>query len=234
MERASSVERLWLAMALAQLWCVSLGCQAEAEFEAACLDHEPGASLPERHIARQRRTRAVGQRPARRLSCVVRGRLILLAMHSQSEPLVVGICGQSPGLTPSLRLGNSSHLQRGRRGKRARKRSAENDKNAVRGNGPALRVKKSILVRGASAGDCSPRLSLSHRLSSSSLSAALNHLTRSERTHRSSHFSPERGQQSLAPLPDRRSLSAFPFSISGRFRYSPVLRSGYSSSGAVS
>ena len=56
MERASSVERLWLAMALAQLWCVSLGCQAEAEFEAACLHHEPGASLPERHIARQRRT----------------------------------------------------------------------------------------------------------------------------------------------------------------------------------
>ena len=41
MERASSVERLWLAMALAQLWCVSLGCQAEAEFEAACLQSEP-------------------------------------------------------------------------------------------------------------------------------------------------------------------------------------------------
>jgi hypothetical protein len=60
MERASSVERLWLAMALAQLWCVSLGCQAEAEFEAVCLHHEPGTSLPERHIARQRRTRAVG------------------------------------------------------------------------------------------------------------------------------------------------------------------------------
>ena len=94
MERASSVERLWLAMALAQLWCVSLGCQAEAEFEAVCLHHEPGTSLPERHIARQRRTRAVGQRPARRLSCVVRGRLILLAMHYQSEPFVVESCGR--------------------------------------------------------------------------------------------------------------------------------------------
>src|SRR5438094_401983 len=28
MERASCVERLWLAMSLAQLWCLSLGCQA--------------------------------------------------------------------------------------------------------------------------------------------------------------------------------------------------------------
>jgi hypothetical protein len=78
-------------MALAQLWCVSLGCQAEVEFEAACLDHEPGASLPERHIAHRRRTRAVGQRPARRLSCVVRARLVLLALQYQSEPFPMGI-----------------------------------------------------------------------------------------------------------------------------------------------
>src|SRR5256886_5655466 len=96
MERASSVERLWLAMALAQLWCVSLGCQAEAQFEAACLHHEPGASLPERHIARQRRTRAVGQLPARRLSCVVRGRLVLLALQYQSEPFPMGILRAGP------------------------------------------------------------------------------------------------------------------------------------------
>jgi hypothetical protein len=91
MERASSVERLWLAMALAQLWCVSLGCQAEAELEAQVLHTEPGASLPQRHIAHQRRKRAVGQLPARRLSCVVRGRLILLAMQYQSQPFAVGI-----------------------------------------------------------------------------------------------------------------------------------------------
>jgi hypothetical protein len=90
------VERLWLAMALAQLWCVSLGCQAEAEFEAACLQSEPGASLPERHIARQRRTRAVGQRPPRRLSCVVRGRLVLLALQYQSKPFPVGILRSGP------------------------------------------------------------------------------------------------------------------------------------------
>jgi len=96
MARASSVERLWLAMALAQLWCVSLGCQAEVEFEAVCLDHEPGASLPERHIAHRRRTRAVGQRPPRRLSCVVRGRLVLLALQYQSEPFPMGILRAEP------------------------------------------------------------------------------------------------------------------------------------------
>jgi hypothetical protein len=96
MERASSVERLWLAMALAQLWCVSLGCQAETELEAELRQNEPGASLPERHIAHRRRKRAVGQLPARRLSCVVRGRLILLAMQYRSEPLAVGILRAGP------------------------------------------------------------------------------------------------------------------------------------------
>jgi hypothetical protein len=96
MKRASSVERLWLAMALAQLWCVSLGCQAEAKLEAKFLQNEPGASLPERHITHRRRKRAVGQLPARRLSCVVRGRLILLAMQYQSQPLPVGILRAGP------------------------------------------------------------------------------------------------------------------------------------------
>src|SRR2546425_1153090 len=96
MKRASSVERLWLAMALAQLWCVSLGCHAEVKLEAEVLQHEPGASLPERHIAHQRRKRAVGQLPARRLSCVVRGRLVLLAMQYQSEPFPVGILRAGP------------------------------------------------------------------------------------------------------------------------------------------
>ncbi len=91
MTRASSVERLWLAMAVAQLWCVSLGCQAEAQHEAEVLQKEPGASLPERHIAHRRRKRALGHLPARRLSCVVRGRLILLAMQYQSQPFAVGI-----------------------------------------------------------------------------------------------------------------------------------------------
>jgi hypothetical protein len=96
MERASSVERLWLAMALAQLWCVSLGCQAEAQLEAQVLDNEPGAALPVRHIAHRRRKRAPGQLPARRLSCVVRGKLILLASQCQPEPLPIGILQPGP------------------------------------------------------------------------------------------------------------------------------------------
>ena len=134
MERASSVERLWLAMALAQLWCVSLGCQAEAAFEAKCLQHEPGSALPERHIARQRRTRAVGQRPARRLSCVVRGRLILLAMQYQSEPFAVGILRAEPWpqtitapqkqLTPATGKKKKTQKEKDRR-KRQKRRAQE-------------------------------------------------------------------------------------------------------------
>ena len=45
MQRASSVERLGLAMALAQLWCVSLGCQAEARRQEQVQHTEPGASV---------------------------------------------------------------------------------------------------------------------------------------------------------------------------------------------
>ena len=75
MQEAGRVERLWLAMAVAQVWTVSLGCQAEQEQE-----HKgPGADLPVTHIARRRRTRPAGQPPERRLSCVVRGRLGLVA-----------------------------------------------------------------------------------------------------------------------------------------------------------
>lgn len=91
MQRASSVERLWLAMAVAQLWCVRLGCQAEVRQEAQFQHNEPGAALPSQHIARQRRKRPVGQLPPRRLSCVVRGRVALLAILFQLEPFPVGI-----------------------------------------------------------------------------------------------------------------------------------------------
>ena len=91
MQRASGVERLWLALALAQLWCVSLGCQAEAQQTELCLHQEPGEGLSQKHIAHKRRKRPRGQRPVRRLSCVVRGRLLLLALHFQSEALPLGI-----------------------------------------------------------------------------------------------------------------------------------------------
>jgi hypothetical protein len=91
MRHASNVERLWLALAVAQLWCVSVGCQAEVQHEEWLQHKQPGASLPEKHIACKRRKRPVGQRPPRRLSCVVRGKLVLIATLFLSQTLPVGI-----------------------------------------------------------------------------------------------------------------------------------------------
>jgi hypothetical protein len=88
MHEADRVERLWLAMAVAMVWMVSLGTQAESQLPVACPEQ-----LPEQHIARQRmRTcaRAASQPPARRLSCAQRGRLILLACLLQAEALPIG------------------------------------------------------------------------------------------------------------------------------------------------
>ena len=96
MARATCVERLWLALALAQLWCLSLGCQAEARQAERVSLREPGADLPQTHIARRKRTRPAGQLPPRRLSCVVRGRLLLLALHVQGQPFSVGLLRLDP------------------------------------------------------------------------------------------------------------------------------------------
>src|SRR6266702_1110428 len=86
MQGASRVERLWLAMAVAQVWTVSVGCQAEKEQE----QNHPGASLPATHIARRRRKRPTDQPMERRLSCVVRGRLWLVAALFKAEILPCG------------------------------------------------------------------------------------------------------------------------------------------------
>jgi hypothetical protein len=91
MQHASNVERLWLAMAVAQLWCVSLGCQAEVRQEECFRQSPPGSALPARHIACKRRKRSLSQLPARRLSCVVRGKLELLAMLFLCQPFAVGL-----------------------------------------------------------------------------------------------------------------------------------------------
>jgi len=91
MVQASNVEQLWLAMAVAQLWCLSLGCQAEVQQEAQREQNEPGASLPERHSARKRRKRPAGQLAPRRLSCIVRGKLVLIATLFLSHTLPLGI-----------------------------------------------------------------------------------------------------------------------------------------------
>jgi hypothetical protein len=86
MQDARRVERLWLAMAVAQVWTVSVGCQEERKQE----QEHAGTSLPAMHVARRRRKRPANQLPERRLSCVVRGRLTLVAALFTSEILPCG------------------------------------------------------------------------------------------------------------------------------------------------
>ena len=76
-------ERLWLAMAVATLWVVSVGCQAEVTQPLAVLD-----DLPMQHIARRRA--GTGRVPGRALSCFRRGRLLLVAALINGQSLPVG------------------------------------------------------------------------------------------------------------------------------------------------
>jgi hypothetical protein len=75
-------ERLWLAMAVAMLWVVSVGGQAEAARPAP-----NRAALPAEHIAH---TQAQGQQPPRALSCFRRGRLVILAVLVLGLPVPTG------------------------------------------------------------------------------------------------------------------------------------------------
>jgi hypothetical protein len=122
MQDASRVERLWLAMAVAQIWTVSIGCQAEHEHE----QKNPGADLPTTHIARRRRTRPADQPPERRLSCVVRGRLWLVAALFNALVLPCGRLlpeGWPQTITAPRKLPRPSQL-RERERKRKQKRRA--------------------------------------------------------------------------------------------------------------
>lgn len=76
-------ERLWLAMAVATLWVVSVGCQAEETQPVPLLN-----DLPLSHIARQRAR--TGRAQARVLSCFRRGRLLLVAALMNGQSLPVG------------------------------------------------------------------------------------------------------------------------------------------------
>ena len=86
MQEASRVERRWLALAVAQVWTVSVGCQTEVQQEQI----HPAANLPATHIARRRRKRPAGQPAKGRLSWVVRGRLSLVAALCNAEFLPCG------------------------------------------------------------------------------------------------------------------------------------------------
>jgi len=75
-------ERLWLALALATFWTVSVGCQAEVT------QPRPNVTrLPESHIARRRASRQV---PPRSLSCFRRGRLVIVAALCTGQVLPMG------------------------------------------------------------------------------------------------------------------------------------------------
>lgn len=91
--------RLWLVLAVATLWVVSVGGAAEQALPASTL-----AALPPTHVARQR---ATGRPAPRLLSCFRRGVLVLIAAlaggavalplgHLQPEPWPGGAC-TAPG-----------------------------------------------------------------------------------------------------------------------------------------
>ena len=75
-------ERLWLVIAVATLWTVSVGCQAEAALPAPVL-----ADLPARHVAQRRRA---GRPAGREVSCFRRGRLVLIAALCSGQEVPLG------------------------------------------------------------------------------------------------------------------------------------------------
>jgi hypothetical protein len=76
------VERFWLVLAVATLWMVSVGGEAEMSLPASNLEE-----LPLTHVARKRPGHSPG---ARWLSCFRRGRLVILAALITGQPLPRG------------------------------------------------------------------------------------------------------------------------------------------------
>src|SRR5712692_2403145 len=75
-------ERLWLAIAVATLWAVSVGGEADANLPVSSLE-----ALPETHVAR--RTATKGSRP-RMVSCFARGIITIVGMLIRGDGLMVG------------------------------------------------------------------------------------------------------------------------------------------------
>lgn len=129
MQDARRVERLWLALAVAMVWLVSVGSQADSQGPLACLEQ-----LPQTHVARQRLKRAPTQPPVRRLSCLQRGRLVLLAALFRAQPLPLARFVPEPwpqtvtppkrGLKPSQQRQRQKRRERKKRQKAAQRRKA--------------------------------------------------------------------------------------------------------------
>jgi hypothetical protein len=96
-ERAA---RLWLAIAIATLWVLSVGGEAEAHLPVSTL-----AELPPMHMARRRTTR---RSQPRLLSCFRRGLLRILAAAITGEPLPQGRFDPEPW--PSSAVADTSGL----------------------------------------------------------------------------------------------------------------------------
>lgn len=119
MEHASQVERMWLAMAVASIWLVSLGSQYEQQ------EKEPeAAQLPERHVARQRRKRASHQRAPRKLSCPTRGKILLCAalVRGEAWPVLQLVAEPWPTTVPVGHRPMNPAKQKEREKRRQRKR----------------------------------------------------------------------------------------------------------------
>ena len=119
MHEASRVERLWLAMAVALVWTVRLGSQADSQLPVADVE-----GLPPGHIARHRVKGAPNWRHARRLSCPQRGRLLLLAALVRAEDWPVGAIVGEPWperVMPLKRVVSATKLRQQAK-KQARKR----------------------------------------------------------------------------------------------------------------
>jgi hypothetical protein len=81
MQDPRRVERHWLALAVATLWCVSVGGEVDAQIPVSTLE-----ALPPTHIAR----RTKGQRQRRRVfSCFQQGLIAIIAAMLDRKPLPV-------------------------------------------------------------------------------------------------------------------------------------------------
>ena len=92
-ERAT---RLWLVIAVATLWAVLVGGEADANLSASSLD-----ALPATHVARRN---ASERPPARRLSCFKRGIIRILVALIKGESLPAG------SFIPELWANDSEHI----------------------------------------------------------------------------------------------------------------------------
>jgi hypothetical protein len=98
-------ERLWLAMAVATLWVVSVGGEADATLPASSLE-----VLSPNHVARRQ---AKHQRPRRVVSCFRRGSLLIEAtlLLGRTIPLGQFLPEPWPGKQPSPAQAHSTRRQ---------------------------------------------------------------------------------------------------------------------------